>query len=171
MTKHLVYGPSETSLFCFPSRPSTSSWETSGKKTNRFLRDYTLSIEYSLALTCTFARWLDYQTGNHVWENTNFKSLTRVPLTLPMNWFSCVFPLSFPSGRPCPLISTLNGILLDLKTPSPIYLLPPLPSGSLSIFTHKKESKNTSAIFLQFKYLCAVIGMLVKWCSVEHQDK
>ena len=163
--------PRRLVCFVFPRDPRLRIGKRQENKTNRFLRDYTLSIEYSLALTCTFARWLDYQTGNHVWENTNFKSLTRVPLTLPMNWFSCVFPLSFPSGRPCPLISTLNGILLDLKTPSPIYLLPPLPSGSLSIFTHKKESKNTSAIFLQFKYLCAVIGMLVKWCSVEHQDK
>ena len=163
--------PRRLVCFVFPRDPRLRIGKRQENKTNRFLRDYTLSIEYSLALTCTFARWLDYQTGDHVWENTNFKSLTRVPLTLPMNWFSCVFPLSFPSGRPCPLISTLNGILLDLKTPSPIYLLPPLPSGSLSIFTHKKESKNTSAIFLQFKYLCAVIDMLVKWCSVEHQDK
>ena len=165
--------PRRLVCFVFPRDPRLRIGKRQENKTNRFLRDYTLSIEYSLALTCTFARWLDYQTGDHVhvWENTNFKSLTRVPLTLPMNWFSCVFPLSFPSGRPCPLISTLNGILLDLKIPSPIYLLPPLPSGSPSIFTHKKESKNTSAIFLQFKYLCAVIDMLVKWCSVEHQDK
>ena len=155
--------PRRLVCFVFPRDPRLRIGKRQERhKTNRFLRDYTLSIEYSLALTCTFARWLDYQTGDHVWENTNFKSFTRVPLTLPMNWFSCVFPLSFPSGRPCPLISTLNGILLDLKTPSPIYLLPPLPSGSLSIFTHKKESKNTSAIFLQFKYLCAVIDMLVK---------
>ena len=163
--------PRRLVCFVFPRDPRLRIGKRQENKTNRFLRDYTLSIEYSLALTCTFARWLDYQTGDHVWENTNFKSFTRVPLTLPMNWFSCVFPLSFPSGRPCPLISTLNGILLDLKIPSPIYLLPPLPSGSPSIFTHKKESKNTSAIFLQFKYLCAVIDMLVKWCSVEHQDK
>ena len=85
-----------------------------------------------------------------------------------------VFLLFFPLGRLCPLIYSINEILLDLKTLGPIYLLLLLPFGLMFTFfflTHEKESRNILALFLELKYLCASIDMLVKWCSVENQVK
>lgn len=106
---------------------------------------------HSLAITCPFAGWLDYLSRDYVWENTNFRSLERVPLTLPMNWFPYVFLLFPPLGQLCPLIYSINEILLDLKTLGPIYLLPLLPSGLMfTYFFFLLTRKSRGTFWLYF---------------------
>ena len=54
ITKHLMYGPSGNSQFCFPSSPDVSYQDSRENKTNCFPRNHTYNVKFRVQSGTSF---------------------------------------------------------------------------------------------------------------------